>query len=127
MADTPKPKIVEFAREQWGVSPRTVDTLIQRAKIRIAETAAEMRESAMDRHLAQRAQYRHLAAQAGDIRLASEILRDESKLLDLYPTKKITQTNIELDIDWEVLTVDQIRRIAAGESAADVLSNRGRD
>ena len=77
-----------------------------------------MRKNALETHLAQRAFIRHKALKDGDKRLAFDILRDETKLLDLYPTP----TNRNLNIDVGQLSDEQLEQIAAGKDPLEVLA-----
>ncbi len=85
LSDMPYIDICRYVSDTWAATSRTADRYIKEANKLIAEQAGRMRQDAMERHLAQRALIRHKALKAGDPRLAFEVLRDESKLLDLYP------------------------------------------
>jgi hypothetical protein len=98
--------------DNWGVTSRTADRYIKKANELIVEEAARMRENALEKHLAQRALIRFKALKEGDRRLAFEILRDETKLLDLYPSAKHEVTGADggpvkvirvetADLDWD--------------------------
>ena len=85
LSDTPRPDVLQYAARKWGIATRTTDMLIQKANNLIIEEANRMRENALEKHLAQRALIRNKALKKGDERLAFDVLRDETKLLDLYP------------------------------------------
>jgi len=82
------PNVVQNASKNWGVSTRQVYYYVRRARTLIREEAKRVREEAFDEHLAARRRMRKEAHDANDGRLAFDILRDESKLLDLYPSAK---------------------------------------
>lgn len=88
LADTPRPDICQYVAKNWGGSGRTADRYIQRANELIIQEANRMRENALEKHLAQRASLRNKALKEGDKRLAFDILRDETKLLGIYPAEK---------------------------------------
>lgn len=110
--DTPRPDILQYCSNQWGVSTKTADNYVREANVLIVEEAARIRENALEKHLAQRALIRHKALKGGDKRLAFDILRDETKLLDLYPSSKHEVTGADGgpvkiirvetdDLDWD--------------------------
>ncbi len=80
-----------------------------------------MRENALEKHLAQRALIRNKALKENDKRLAFDILKDETKLLDLYPTP--ANKNLNIDIDLDQLTNEQLERIANGDDPFSVIAN----
>jgi hypothetical protein len=88
LMDTPYIDICRYASVNWSVTSRTADRYIKKANNLISEEAARIRKISMEKHLAQRAFIRSKALKDGDRRLAFDILRDESKLLDLYPSAK---------------------------------------
>ena len=85
LTDAPRGDIIRYCYEKWGVSSKTVDNYLQSASALIIEQAIEMQQNALEKHLAQRALLRNKALKKGDERLAFDVLRDETKLLDLYP------------------------------------------
>jgi hypothetical protein len=112
LTDTPRADIVQYCYQTWGVSPKTADNYVKAANELIAQEAARMRENALEKHLAQRALIRNKALKGGDQRLAFDVLRDETKLLDLYPSAKHEVTGAEGapikvirvasdDLDWD--------------------------
>lgn len=95
LTDTPYIDIVRYVSSNWGVGSRMADNYIKKANDLIVEEAARMRENALEKHLAQRALLRNKALKEGDKRLAHEILKDETKLLGLYPANKHELTGAE--------------------------------
>lgn len=75
------------ARER-PMSTRQVERYIAEADRAVRELAARLRESAMDRHLAQRQARYASCVLAGDNATALACLKDEAKLLDLYPAER---------------------------------------
>lgn len=118
LSDAPRPDVLQYAATNWGIKTRSADMLIKKANDLIITEAARMRENALEKHLTQRALIRHKALKDGDKRLAFDILRDETKLLDLYPTP----TNRNLNIDMSQLSDQQLEQIAAGNDPLAVLA-----
>lgn len=85
LTDTPRGDIIRYCSGNWGVSSKTADNYIQSASALIIDQAVQMRQNALEKHLAQRSLIRHTALKKGDERLAFDVLRDETKLLGLYP------------------------------------------
>ncbi len=121
LSDTPYVDVVRHGSQEWGVSRRMIDKYAQKARLLIFEEAAQMRQNAMEKHLAQRALLRYKALKDGDKRLAFEILKDESKLLGMYAPDKTHATNI--DVNLSELTDEQLSRLAAGEDIAKILAD----
>lgn len=122
LLDTPYIDICRYVSKNWSVTTRTTDRYIRRANKLIVEDAARMRNNALEKHLAQRALIRNKALKDGDKRLAFDILRDETKLLGLYPNTK----NENLNIDLTQLTNEQLERIANGDDPLAVIANSGK-
>jgi len=80
--------ICENSRKTWGVSASQVYRYAQRARTLIKKEADRVREEAFAEHVMARRRMRKEAHDAADKRLAFDILKDESKLLDLYPAAK---------------------------------------
>lgn len=122
LSDTPRIDIVQYAAKTWKIKTRASDNLIEKANALIVEEAARMRQNALEKHLAQRALIRHNALKNGDERLAFDVLKDETKLLDLYPSP----TNKNLNIDLNQLTDEQLERIANGDDPLAVITTSGK-
>ncbi len=95
LINTPYRDVLRYAATNWGVKPRTTDTLIKKATDLISEEAAKIREEAMEFHLAQMALLANKVMKDGDRRLFFDILRDKAKLLDLYPAARHELTGKE--------------------------------
>ena len=80
--------ICENSRKSWGVSASQVYRYAQRARALIKQEAARVREEAFDEHLVARRRMRKEAHDADDKWLAFAVLKDETKLLGLYPAEK---------------------------------------
>ena len=128
LSDAPRPDILQYCSNQWDVSAKTTDNYIKAATKLISEEAARMRKNSMNKHLAQRALLRYKALKDNDKRLAFEILRDESKLLDLYPAdrKEISGPDggpintIEHKPDFSKLTDEELKAyISIAEKFSD--------
>ncbi len=122
LSDTHRTDIMQYSANNWGLTTRQTDTYISWANDLISEEAARIKTKAFEQHLAKRGMLRHKALKAGDMRLAFEILRDETKLLGLYPAKERTVTNLEVDLGQ--LTDDQLQRIAQGDDPASVMVDK---
>ncbi len=120
LLDTSYTDICRYVSDKWGLTSRTTDRYIQKAYAFIAEAAARLRQNAFERHLAQRAFIRHKALKGGDKRLFVDILKDEAKLLDLYPAKQSSQ--VLYNVDVSKLTDEQLGRIIKGEDPDAVFS-----
>ena len=83
--------IVQTSSKSWGVSTRQVYKYARRARALIKKEAARVREEAFDEHLIARRRMRKGAHDADEKRLAFDILKDEAKLLDLYPAERHKQ------------------------------------
>ena len=99
MADTPRPDIIQYAIKNWEVSSFQTDKYIFAANKLISTEAKRLQTNSFEQHLSKRAALRYKALKDGDKRLAFEILRDEAKLLGLYPEKKV-------EITWREKTPD---------------------
>lgn len=124
LSDMPRVDIVQYCANTWVIKTRAADSLIKKANELIVEEAARLRENALEKHLTQRALIRFKALKDGDKRLAFDILRDETKLLDLYPTS--TNKNLNIDIDLGQLTDEQLERIANGDDPLAVIATSGK-
>jgi len=75
-----------------SLSERQLRNYVARADRIIRESVKEKRTRAIRRHLAQRANLYAKAVNAGDVRTALAVLRDEAELRGLYPPKKTQLT-----------------------------------
>ena len=99
MSDTPRVDIIRLGTDKWEVSERQIEKYITSANEAISVEAKRLQANSFEQHLSKRASLRHKALKDGDKRLAFEILRDEAKLLGLYPEKKV-------EITWREKTPD---------------------
>lgn len=76
------------ARRGRPLSESQIERYIQRADEIVREQAGRLREEAFARHLAQRQARYAACVLAGDNATALACLKDEAKLLDLYPAEK---------------------------------------
>lgn len=121
LSDTTYVDICRYVSDKWGLTSRTADRYIQKAYALIGEEAARIRKNALERHLTQRAFIRHKALKEGDRRLFVDILKDEAKLLDLYPAIK-QSAQVLYNVDVSKLTDEQLERIIKGEDPDAVFS-----
>ena len=84
LVGTSRPAILQYA-SKWGVSSRSVDTIIRRAKNEIRKHAAIDREEAMGSALARLEMLFQRALAAKDIRGALAVQKELNQLADLYP------------------------------------------
>lgn len=92
LVDTSRSDIVQFGAKNWGVASRQMDKYIAESNNIIAQEAGRIQQEAFEQHLVKRANLRFKALEEGDRRLAFDILKDEAKLLDLYPDDRIKHT-----------------------------------
>lgn len=119
--DTPRFEIVQYAAKTWTIKTRAADNLIKRANDLMVKEAAKLRENMLEKHLTQRAFIRHKAFKEGDKRLAFDILKDETKLFDLYPATK-QKAQVSYNVDVSELSNEQLERIIKGEDPEVVFS-----
>ncbi len=104
--------ICEISRKSWGVSTSQVYRYAQRARALIKKEAARIREEAFDEHLVARRRMRKDAHDADDKRLAFDILKDETKLLDLYPADRHKVYHGLTDDDLDIAIATELARLA---------------
>jgi len=80
--------IVQNSAKTWGVSEGQGYEYARRARALIKKEADRVRKEAFAEHLIARRRMRKEAHDAADKWLAFAILKDETKLLDLYPATK---------------------------------------
>lgn len=124
LVDTVYADILRHCAREWQIKSRQTDYYIERATKMIVEEAARIRENALETHLTQRASMRNKALKSDDKRLAFEILKDETKLLGLYPADKKEITGKDGGpIEVVESPLDELRSridsIAANKAAAD--------
>jgi hypothetical protein len=81
--------LVQSVSVNWGVTTRQAWNYVRRANTIIKKEAQKVRASAFSYHLLARQLLRKEADEMGDRRLVLDILKDEAKLLDLYPSTKV--------------------------------------
>lgn len=81
-------QIVQNVSRQWEITVRMARKYLARALQRIKEEAEKDQAALLAEHLAARRHLRREAKQANDLRLVSELLRDEARLLGLYPAER---------------------------------------
>lgn len=118
LGNYPRPDILQYCAEKWGVKERGADYYIAEATALIEQEAAKHQSHYFELNLQQRHYLHNKAVKDSDWRLAHEIIKDEAKLLDLYPAEKKSNFNIDLsDLDD-----NQLERIAGGENILTVLA-----
>lgn len=112
LAETQRIDIIQYAAKNWRIKARAADNLIRKANDLILADSAKIRKNALEKHLVKRAWLYNKSLKGGDRRLAFDILRDETKLLDLYPSAKHEVTGADGapikvirvasdDLDWD--------------------------
>jgi hypothetical protein len=101
----------------WGLSPRSNAYYIAAATKRIRAAAAELRASMLEQMLARHADLRVKLYVAQDYATVLAVDKEDAKLLGLYAPEK----GVNLQINWESLTDEQLRRVADGEDILKVL------
>jgi hypothetical protein len=82
----------EVKKGEQPLSERQLRRYVRRADAVIEKSIEQDRERAIKRHLARRENMYARALNAGDIRTALAVARDESELLGLYSPKKVELT-----------------------------------
>jgi hypothetical protein len=104
-------EIVQEGSKKWRITERQVDDYLARAQTDLKEEAKRHREEAFAEHLAARRELRKRAQNTGDLRIELDTLKDEAKLLNIYPAEKhIHDVNI-----WEKI----MRGTADGSAIPD--------
>ena len=88
MGNYPTSDIIRYVTEKWGVGTRTAENYIRFANEIKDNEAVKHIEGAFNNNLQQRRYLQNKAVKAGDWRLAHEIVKDEAKLLGLYPADR---------------------------------------
>jgi hypothetical protein len=119
-------QLVQFASVNWNVTTRQVWNYIKRVNTIIKKEAEKYRASAFEEHLMTRRRLRKEANDFGERRLELEVLKDEAKLLDLYPSGKLelsgsVESKVEHDIssDTAETIFDILASVGAVPSALD--------
>lgn len=86
---TPTVDIIEYGMEKWELTRNGVEKYITEAYILMREHARLERDELVSASLAQRRYLKNKAIKAADYRLAHDIVKDEDKLLGLYPSDKV--------------------------------------
>lgn len=121
LSGTTRYDMIQYGANKWGVKVRTVDAYIKAANVEIGNEIAASQRDALATQIARREHLYRRALKAGDLNLALNVSRDETKLLDLYPSTK--RVNSNLDIDMSKLTDEQLQRIADGEDPLTVIAS----
>lgn len=79
---------VRTQREEWGVSTRTVDRYIRKAKKLLLAKAESDRDEELGRHKARLEDLYSRSYLTGDYRGALLVTQERAKLADLYPPKR---------------------------------------
>lgn len=119
LQSTPRVDIVQYAAINWGITEWGTDKYIAQANKIMMVQAKQERDEVYAANLAQRRYIKNKAIKAEDYRLAHEVLKDEAKLLDLYPAEKhehkgeiIQQVKIDVS-DLTDSELDAITNLAA--------------
>ena len=118
LSATPRQDILQYAAKNWGVAVRTTDSYIKAANDEIEAEAKEYRSNAMGRHLQQRRLLMNQALEKGKMGLAFEMMRDEAKLLGLYPVDKL-----EHSIEVKESPLDKLSSRIASIAATETTRN----
>jgi len=88
LQSTPPVDILQYGIANWGITDNGVWKYITAAYAIMKEMAKEEHAEVFAHNLAQRRYIKNKAIKAEDYRLAHEVLKDEAKLLNLYPAEK---------------------------------------
>lgn len=108
-------EVCEAVRKKWGGCNGTADRYLEVARKRLEVYLREKRETLFAEHIAVRRSLRERAVKAKDLRLELEVVRDEAKLLGLYPADRIEMKVEDVDAAIE----RELARLSAGSEAAN--------
>jgi len=106
-------QLVQSLSVKWGISIRQGWNYVRKANTRIKRESERIEKEAFGRHLTTRRGLYKKAVEREDIRLGLDILKDEAKLLDLYPADK---QKVEHTGKIESLTKIVVREYLVDES-----------
>lgn len=104
--------ILQFVAKNWCASARMADDYVARARQSILEAMKPERAQNLAEHIEARRDIRRKANEAKDHRLVLDVLKDEAKLMDLYPADR---SDVRF-MDMSKLTDEELRAIASGKS-----------
>jgi hypothetical protein len=111
---------MQFAKETWGVSKRTIDGYMSQARKINEDILRKSQEESLAEQVAIRKNLRSIAHEKKNYHLEFRIAQDEAKLLGVY--KQADSQYIK--IDSENLTLEQLTRLLIGEPVSFVLKNK---
>ncbi len=82
-------EIVNWVKDKWHLRERQAWEYIRKAQEAMQEAFAERQQLALAEHMEIRRDLRKQAYKAEDYRLVLEIMKDEAKLLGLYPKLRV--------------------------------------
>lgn len=88
LQSTPPVDIVQYGIANWAITEAGVWKYITAAYAIMKELAKREREEVFAENVSQRRYIKNKALKAEDYRLAHEVIKDEAKLLNLYPAEK---------------------------------------
>jgi hypothetical protein len=98
LQSTPPVDIIQYGVANWAITDNGVWKYITAAYAIMKEMAKEEHAEVYAHNLAQRRYIKNKAIKAEDYRLAHEVLKDEAKLLNLYPAEKVEHSgNLSVD------------------------------
>ena len=107
------------------MSTRQVYKYARRARALIKKEAARVCEEAFDEHLMARRRMRKEAHDADDKRLAFDLLKDETKLLDLYPADRHKILHGVTDDDLDSAIATELARLSGVSEEAVLRATEG--
>lgn len=111
--------VVRLSTEKWHVSERTIDKYIFLARERMMRVFEQDNVEILAEHIAHRRNLRAIAREKGEYSLELSAAQDEAKLRNLYVN---TTLNIFAD-EYNSFTIEQLERLAGGESLFSVITN----
>lgn len=93
LRDASRAEIIAHAQENWGVGEDSADSYIFRVKGDLEKAFAAERSNEYQRHILMRRDLLRRTQNAGDLRLEHDILKDDAKLLGLYPAAQMDVTS----------------------------------
>lgn len=106
LGNYPRADIIQYGAEKWGITERATDNYIRDATDLIEAEAIKHQAKSFNTNLQQRRYLHNKSVQANDWRLAHEIIKDEAKLLGLYPADKVEHSG---KVEAPVTIVEVVR------------------
>lgn len=115
--------LITVVKEQIDCSHRQAERYIREAKLDLRAITNKNKEQVLQQTLIKFESLFNEAKNENQLRLAFDILKEEAKLVDLYPSEKIKSEIINKNINYDKLSNKALRRLSAGEDPDVVLAD----